>query len=396
MTQSLAPTDPYTTRFEAAVTAVDGRDVTLSETYFYPVGGGQPADRGRLAGVPVEHVAEADDAVVHTLVEEPDVQVGEVVAGEIDEEFRTYCMRAHTASHVLYGAGRRLLSDLGYGGFDIGETKVRVDFETTTDVDDDVLVELERLANRAVWDSRAVSWEEVPQADAVARDDIAFNVATEEGVMADSDTVRVVDVDGWDVSACGGTHVENTREIGLVAVRDRSNPGEGLTRVEFSVGEAAVDSRAEERRAAFAAARDLGVPREELDAGVDSLHANVEELEGERERLRDALLEARLDGFSSFERDGARWLVGTVDALDANAVADRLREAAAGRADVVAVAGGGERAFLVVASTGDVDAGGVVDEVTAEFGGGGGGGGALAQGGGLDASATDVVDSLGG
>ncbi|MFC6726921.1 hypothetical protein ACFQE1_21590, partial [Halobium palmae] len=180
----------------------------------------------------------------HELAEDPGVEVGDRVAGVVDDDFRTYAMRAHTASHVLYGAGRLVLDDLGYAGFDIGSEKVRVDFETSTEIDDATLAELERLVNRAVWDSRGVTWEEVPVEEARERDGIAFNTKTEEGVMADDEMVRVVTVgpvdsedDGvaWDVAACGGTHVSNTNEVGPVEVLDRSNPGEGVTRVEFAV-----------------------------------------------------------------------------------------------------------------------------------------------------------------
>ncbi|MFC7165472.1 alanyl-tRNA editing protein [Halospeciosus flavus] len=395
MTASRAPANPYTTRFEAVVRAVDGPEVVLDETYFYPEGGGQPADRGRLAGHPVEHVHETDGEVVHVLADDShDVEPDATVEGHVDFEFRRYCMRAHTASHALYGAGRRLLADLGYGGFDIGEEKVRVDFETTTEIDDDTLVELERLTNRAVWESHEVTWEEIPQEEAMSRHDVAFNVATEEGVMAESETVRVVEIDGWDAAACGGTHVENTKEIGPVAVLDRSNPGEGLTRVEFAVGEPAIERRADERKATLSAAETLGVPVSDLDGGASEVRAKVDALEGEVASLRDRLFDAEVANAATVAGEGGEWLVTDVEGFDASDVGDRVRAVAGERADVVALTGGEGRAFLVVATAEGVDvgAGDVVDAVTEEFGGGGGGGSSFAQGGGLDATPADVTD----
>jgi len=253
MTGTNAPAEPYTTRFGATVERIDGREVVLSETYFYAESGGQPADRGAIAGHDVVDVQYGDGGVVHTLAEAADLSPGETVTGRIDEQFRTYCMRAHTASHVLYGAGRRLLDDLGYGGFDISPEKVRVDFTTSTEIDDETLFELERLVNRAVWESRPVSWNTHPEEDALELDGIAFNTKTEEGITGE--TVRVVTVgengrgEGpWDRAACGGTHVENTREIGPVTVLERSNPGEGLTRVEFAVGEPGIERRIAEKK----------------------------------------------------------------------------------------------------------------------------------------------------
>ncbi|WP_251344099.1 alanyl-tRNA editing protein [Haloplanus halophilus] len=394
--QTRAPADPDVREFEATVRGVDGRDVTLDRTYFYAESGGQPADRGTLAGVPVADVQADGDAVVHTLAADADLAPGDEVVGVIDDDFRTYCTRAHTASHLLYGAGRRLLDDLGYGGFGIDAEKVRVDFATSTDVDDAVLVELERLTNRAVWDSRPVSWERVPVDEARAREDVAFNTKTEEGVMAGADTVRLVEIEDWDVAACGGTHVGNTREIGPVEVLERSNPGEGLTRVEFAVGPAAIDRRATVRGAALDAARELGTGVADLDDAVRALVAERDDAEAAASEYKAEVLGARLSALPTVERNGAVWRVGTVAGFGPNEVGEAAKERVGDGADVVAVVGDSESPYVVVATTGEVDAGDAVGEVTDRFGGGGGGGPTFAQGGGLDADPEDVVESLRG
>jgi alanyl-tRNA synthetase len=291
-----------------------------------------------------------------------------------------------------------VLSDLGYGGFDISPEKVRVDFATSTDIDDETLVELERLVNRTVWDSRGVSWEEVPTEEALDRAEVAFNTKTEEGVMGDSDTVRLVTVDDWDVAACGGTHVSNTAEIGPVTVLGRSNPGEGLTRVEFAVGEAGIDRRAAVHRAALDAARELETGVENVGAAAKSLRADNERLEEEVRGLESELLENRIAEFETVTKEGATWRVGVLDGFDANRAGEAAKSAVgeAGGADVVAVVGAGERPYVVVAADGEsgVHAGDVVEDVTDEFGGGGGGGPPFAQGGGLDADPVDVTAFL--
>ena len=403
MTQSLAPSDPSVREFESTVTAVDGRDVVLDSTYFYAESGGQPADRGSLDGIAVVDVRHRDGDVVHTLDSAPDIEAGDTAVGVVDDAFRTYCMRAHTASHALYGAGREYLDDLGYGGFNIDDEKVRVDFETSTEIDDSTLVDLERLVNRVVWDSLPVSWEEIPVEEARAREEVAFNIKTEEGVFSDSDAVRIVTVgaDGeddtpFDVAACGGTHVSNTREIGPVQVLGRSNPGEGLTRVEFAVGPTAIDHRADERRATLEAARELGTNVTELPEMVRNLRSKTEDLEAELNELKSEMLGARLAGLDAVDRDGLTWRVGTVDGFGPNDVGDAAKGVVGDGddADVVVVAGEQGSTFVVVASTGDVAAGDVVDDLTDEFGGGGGGGPTFAQGGGLDADPTDVVASV--
>ena len=406
--ESRAPAEPYTLEFDARVES-GGESVVLSETYFYPEGGGQPADRGTVGGVEVLDVQSVDGDVVHTLSEP--VSAGREVACRVDAEFRRYCQRAHTASHALYGAGRRLFDDLGYAGFGIEadpdrdhgtpdptREKVRVDLETAGQVDDEALVELERLVNRVVWEGRPVTWGAVPREEALGDESVAFNTKTEEGV-AGTDRVRVVEIgpsdDGaepWDRAACGGTHVSNTREIGPVTVLGRSNPGEGRTRVEFAVGPAGIERRAAERRAAAEAARGLGVAVTDLPAAVERSRERHETLEATVEDLESRLVAARVEALRSetVERDGHEWLVGHVD-LDANALAEQARTLAGDAASVVALVGDGS---LAVATEGSVDAGDVAARVTDEFGGGGGGSPTAAQAGGFDADPAAVVEFL--
>ncbi|RLM44383.1 hypothetical protein DVK00_07900 [Haloarcula sp. Atlit-47R] len=401
-----AAAEPTVTTFTSTVDRIDSTAVVLTETYFYAEGGGQPADRGTLGGVEVVDVQHRDGDIVHELAEPPSFEPGESVEGVVDAAFRTYCMRAHTASHVLYGAGRRVLADLGYGGFDISATvpddagdddfgpavsgKVRVDFETTTEIDDSTLAELERLTNRAVWESYDVTWEQIPREEALGREDIAFNTKTEEGIQGE--TVRVVTIEDWDVAACGGTHVGNTREIGPVTVLGRSNPGEGLTRVEFAVGPRAIRQRATEHEQSRRAARALDTNVAELPDAVAALQSERDDLRDTVATLRERLVDARIADLrdDAVEADGRRWLVGTVAGLDANGLADRAEGAVGDAVDVAALVDD-DGQYLGVATTGDVDAGEVVDRVTAEFGGGGGGRPTVAQGGGLDADGDDVV-----
>ena len=433
MTASRAPAEPEVREFEATVERVDGREVVLDETFFYAASGGQPADRGTIDGVLVDDVTERDGRVVHVLGADPGPSIarGETVSAIVDDAFRTYCTRAHTASHVLYGAARRICDDLGYAGFDISPEKVRVDLTTAEPLDDGDLVELERLANRAVWDSLPVSWETFSEDDARALDGIAFNTKTEEGAMSGSEAVRVVTVGGggandrddtanvtdttnvaditdaepWDVAACGGTHVRTTAEIGPISVLDRSNPGEGVTRVEFAVGPTAIDRAAAVHAAALEAATGLDTRIGGLPDETERLREEADRLETELRSVRSELLRARLRDFSTTDIDGATWAIGAVEDAEPNALRDPAEAVLAGgedgdpTPDALAAVGAGDAPFLVVA-VGDasvgIDAGDVVGAATDEFGGGGGGGPTFAQGGGLGADPDAVVSWLRG
>lgn len=390
--ESRASEEPYTHHFMTTVESVDGTRVTLEETYFYPEGGGQPADKGVIDGVRVTDVQTVDETVVHHVEKPPSFGAGDFVSASVDDDFRRYCMRAHTASHALYGAGRRLFEGLGYGGFDIGPEKVRVDLETAEPIEDDDLIELERLVNRVVWEDRPVRWEEVPSEQALSREDVAFNVATRAGVE-DAETVRLVEIEEWDVAACGGTHVRATSEIGPVTVLSRSNPGEGQTRVTFTVGPGAIQHRASERRAAMAAARTLDSTRTDLDDAVAELREERDTARAAYDDLLDDYVARQIAGLREdiVEVDGETWLVGSIDGLGANDLADRSQSLAGDAADMVVLVSS-DGSALAVATDGDASATALVERATDAFGGGGGGSNTVAQGGGLDASVNEIVD----
>ncbi|MFD1562563.1 DHHA1 domain-containing protein [Haloarchaeobius amylolyticus] len=392
-TNNLAAQEPYVTKFEATVRSVDGRAVRLDQTYFYPEGGGQPADSGTLDGLDVTDVQKRDGETIHTLATEPDFEAGEAVTGRIDEEFRTYCMRAHTASHLVYGAGRKLFEDPEYGGFDIGSEKVRLDFETDRDPDDVNAITFERMVNEVVWDSRDITWEEMDSERARRRDDVVFNLTDNS---EQSDTVRVVEIDEWDIAACGGTHVKNTNEIGPITVLNVSNPGSDLIRVEYAVGPTAIQTRIDERKNTKRAADVMETSIEDLPERATSLVQENASLKEEIDQLHERLLEEHLETLAdeAVSKNGDDWIVGEVEGIGPNDVSERVRKLAGDAGDVIALTGVNGGSFLVVATTGEPDASEVVDDVTAEFGGGGGGGSTFAQGGGLDEEPATVVEYL--
>jgi alanyl-tRNA synthetase len=388
-----AAAEPYVRSFESRVRTIDGQNITLDETYFYAEGGGQPADTGTLAGVDVVDVQKREGVTVHKLVAEPDVETGDTVHGEIDDSARTYSMRAHTASHIIYGAGRKLFDDHAYGGFDIGEDSIRLDFETTASDGDVNPLTFQRMANETVWNDLDVDWYEMDVEAASDRDDIVFNL----GDDADpTDTVRIVEIGDWDIAACGGTHVRTTSEVGPIKVLDVSNPGADLVRVEYAVGPSAIQRQLDETRNATRAANTLDTSVDSLARRSEQLLEEKQSLQTELEELGGKLLDARLAALAenTFVRDGDEWLVGTVDAVGPNTVADRIGSLEDASADVIVLTGQDGSTFVVVGTDGETDANTVIDEVTEEFGGGGGGRPTLAQGGGLDAEPEAVVEYL--
>ena len=395
MAAQLSAQDPTTLEFEAAVTEVSEDAVTLDETYFYAESGGQPADRGILGDIEVRDVQKVDDTIWHQLEDAPPWSPGETVMGSIDAEFRRYAMRAHTASHVVYGAARQCFDELSYGGFEITPSKVRIDLRTSTPIDDDALIELERLTNEVIWDDRSVTWSEWPTDEVGANNEVALNVATE--VVNTEETVRVVEIEEWDLAACGGTHVASTGEIGVVSMSERSNPGEGLTRVEYVVGAARIEQQLSEKIAAWEAKSRLGVPIEEIPARIEQLEQERQNLEDRLATLEETLIEKTLtsqDAFR-FEVDDSKWIAAAIEEVEPAKAASVAESNVGELADVIAISGGHGRGQLVVATDGSRDAAEIIEAVLDGFDGGGGGGSSTsAQAGGIPADAGTIIDRL--
>jgi alanyl-tRNA synthetase len=144
------------------------------------------------------------------------------------------------------------------------------------------------------------------------------------------------------------------------------------------------------------AARELGTSVAELDDAVRALVADRDALEDEVREYKTDVLDARLSSLPTVDRGGVVWRVGTVAGFDPNEVGEAAKDCVGDGTDVIAAVGDAEPPYVVVATTGEVDAGEQVGEVTAAFGGGGGGGPTFAQGGGLDADPEAVVESLRG
>jgi alanyl-tRNA synthetase len=146
----------------------------------------------------------------------------------------------------------------------------------------------------------------------------------------------------------------------------------------------------------MAAARTLGTNVQGLPDAVERLRSTREKLESQLSDLQDELVAAEVERLreGTVERDGHTWLVGSLEGLDANELAEQVRSLSGEAADVVALVS--PEGTLAVGTTGEVDAGDVVEDVTDEFGGGGGGSPTVAQGGGIGADADEVVAFLRG
>ena len=229
MTERLYYTDSYLREFRARVVerSADGRTVYLDRSAFYPTSGGQPFDIGSIGGVAVLEVVDEDDRIAHRLAA-PLAAAGEgEVAATVDWTRRFDHMQQHSGQHLLSAVFEELFG-LRTVSFHLGAETSTIDIEGGA-VDARILLAAEQRCNELVYENRPL--------------DVRFeDAATVQGLRKASErsgTLRIVSIDGLDRSACGGTHVRGTGEIGVVLLRRMEKIRQSV-RVEFVCGGRAV------------------------------------------------------------------------------------------------------------------------------------------------------------
>ncbi len=228
MTDLLYQTDSYLKEFSATVSAVDesARAIVLDRSAFYPGGGGQPCDYGQISagGVtyPVTSVKKAGADVLHFLGgDAPLLAVGATVSGVLDWQRRHNLMRTHTALHILCGVVFRDYGALVTGG-NMDPLEGRMDFEFET-LRGELVGEIEAAVNREVAAAREVRVKILPREEAFQIPDL---IRTKINLLPEGIAeVRTVEIVGLDLQADGGTHVQNTSEVGTIKVVDYKSKG---------------------------------------------------------------------------------------------------------------------------------------------------------------------------
>ncbi len=225
MTELLYLTDSYLREFEATIMEVEGSKVVLDRTAFYPQGGGQPSDVGTLLDdrgqtYKVLKVSKKGGEVFHKVDREPP-PAGTRVHGEIDWEHRYRLMRTHTALHILCGV---IFRDYGASvtGGNMEPLGARMDFELEH-MSADFAQEVEEKINREVEATRPVKISVLPREEAFQIPDL---IRTKINLLPEGiKEVRVVEIEGLDMQADGGTHVANTKEVGHIRVVGHESKG---------------------------------------------------------------------------------------------------------------------------------------------------------------------------
>ncbi len=236
LSQKLYESDSALRRFEAEIVAVHGAVLVLDRTAFYPTGGGQPCDLGVLRAQGRDHqIADvrkrADGVIEHVLaVPASELAVGLAVAGEVDDSRRTKHTRLHTALHVLTAAVlRRFPGTLVTGAQIKPDGTARMDFDLAG-VPKSELAVLESDLQQLLAEPRVVAIRQLPRDEAAATPNLFRSRDVEPPHTAD-ESVRVVEIEGLDLQACGGTHVATTTACGEVYFQKLFSKGRSNRRV---------------------------------------------------------------------------------------------------------------------------------------------------------------------
>jgi alanyl-tRNA synthetase len=263
---------------------VENKYIILDQTAFYPRGGGQEPDTGQIEDIKVVEVTKQADVVVHKIEGGGRIPAKEqTVHGTVNARRRDLITKHHTATHVLNSSSRNALGswvwqnsafkEEGYGRLDITHHSALTREEVK---------KIERMANWVIRENHPVIIKTYDRGDAEQQ----FSFRIYQGGVVPTSNVRIVNINGWDIEACGGTHVKTTGEIGLVKIVKSERIQDGVVRLEFVAGEAAVSYMQQLDSQLASIAQTLGSSREKV---IQSFDKAMQDAEAAKKKLRAML-----------------------------------------------------------------------------------------------------------
>ncbi len=295
---------PYVKTFMCTVISCvqgkQGYETILSQTGFYPEGGGQPSDTGTLGGIRVLDVQEKDGQIIHFL-EQP-IEIGSIAEGMIDWDRRFDYMQQHTGEHILSGL---IHERFGYNnvGFHMGAEEVTIDFDGPMTMEE--AEELELLANQVVFDNRPVK---VLYPNEEELKTIPYRSKKEL-----TGQVRIVEIPGADICACCGTHVERTGEVGLIKVTGIMNYKGGV-RMTMVCGRQALVNFRDKQRQVLKISNLLSAKVKEVAQAVEKQKEELQAKSYQNVSLYRQLFDAWTEGYEDSDKPVLVWKEGLAPA----------------------------------------------------------------------------------
>jgi alanyl-tRNA synthetase len=388
--------DAQVTEFLPASQAQARPAVMLDRTAFYPAGGGQVCDTGRIVRddacgnsepIAVLEVAEREDgAILHFVSEAASLSPGTRIRGEIDADRRRQHMQQHSGQHLLSAAFLHLFG-MSTVSFHMGDESCTIDLDTRSLTPEQVEA-AERLANEIILENRPVEIRSVSEAD-------AQKLGLRKAPVAGRAELRLIAIQDFDLSACGGTHVRRTGQIGCVLLRKTEKVRQGM-RVEFVCGQRAVATARRDYAALTEAAELHSVHIWDLPRQIRKAQDDAKAARRSREQLLEELAEQqalRLVALAP-EANGRKVVTDVFADRDLAFIRLLAQKCARAAGNVIALLGStaGPSSLVFAQSAGQpFDMGALMKEALARIGGRGGGGKDLAQGGSADPRPLEPV-----
>ncbi|MFH1638554.1 MAG: alanine--tRNA ligase [Candidatus Woesearchaeota archaeon] len=282
-TKAMYCDDYALTEFKAKVLKVEGKHVVLDATAFYPTSGGQVHDVGEIAGEEVVDVVKEAGHIVHVMASEPKFKEGDEVEGKLDKERRKQLAQHHTSTHIVNAAARRVLGKhINQAGAKKAVDKAHLDITHYQSLTDYELKAIEKEANRIVDEAIDVKCMLLPRNEAEKK----YGMAIYQGGAVPGKMIRVVDIKGVDVEACGGTHLKNTSEVGEIKIIKSTKVQDGVVRIVFTAGKACEKESGNEKCLLEEAAKVLGVKLEEVPSRARELFEKWKRANKDRKKNR--------------------------------------------------------------------------------------------------------------
>jgi len=374
--------DPYKYKFRAKVLAVVGSHVVLDKTYFYAESGGQESDTGSMKDMKVVHVDKIGNVCVHKVEGEMKAVPGKLISCSVDEERRRRLQRHHTATHVINGSARAVLGNhVWQTGAHKGPDIARLDITHYADLTKQELDRIELLANRTVLSGTKVQSTFMERNAAEKK----YGFRLYQGGAVPGKEIRVVRIGDFDVEACGGIHCRNSLEVGPIKILSTKRIQDGVVRLEFVAGMAAVEQMSELYDSVSAASAKLNFAPEKIGEAVDRLIAERKELQKDLDALRKGRVGATVEELlQKAAKVGDVRIVRHVESEDMKHLVSLAKELISNPRTVAVVGSDQQGAKVVIARSADItiDCRPLVKGAMQVVGGSGGGKPDFAQGGG--------------
>lgn len=286
-TELLYYQDLYMKEFTAEVLKVINHEyVILNRTCFYPEGGGQPADHGLITfGIvraEVTDVKKIGKVIIHKIKAAIMPREGSTIKGIIEWDRRYSLMKAHTATHLINGAARRVLGEhIWQSGTQKGLESTRLDISHYRRLKPEEIHKIEILANEAIMANMPVEINWYTRSEAESRHGFRLY----QGGAVPGKDIRVVKTGDWDVEACAGTHLKNTGEIGFIKILSTERVQDGVERLVYAVGISALKSVQKQESLIWHISETLNSPIEKLDKTAENIVKELKESKIENRKL---------------------------------------------------------------------------------------------------------------